>query len=94
MYVVSEAEPITTNYKMEVPAYYESEITLTMAVDYEKYDYTEDIHPTGDNHISKSVVENLNRDVVDTDKVLNFEGVVTKCYILLIMRSPDGILNS
>jgi hypothetical protein len=40
MYVVSEDEPIKTNYEMEVPTYYEAERTEPATVDYDEYDFT------------------------------------------------------
>ena len=73
MYVVSEDEPIRTNYEMEVPAYYEVGKTESTAVEYEKYDYLEDTHSVDDNHILDSVVEDFDRDNVNNDVVVDFE---------------------
>ena len=73
MYVVSEEEPIRTNYEMEVPAYYEVGKTESTAEEYEKYDYLEDTHSVGDNHMLDLVVEDFDRDTVNNDVVVDFE---------------------
>jgi len=71
MYVVSEDEPIRTNYEMEVPAYYEVGKTESTAVDYEKYNYSEDTHSVGDNHMLDSVVEDFDRNTVNNELVVD-----------------------
>jgi len=73
MYVVSEDEPIRTNYEMKVPAYYEVGKTESTTVDYEKYDYSEDTNSVGVNNMLDSVVEDFDRDTVNNDVVVDFE---------------------
>lgn len=57
MYVVSEDEPIKTNYEMEVPTYYEAERTEPSTVDYEEYDFTDNRDVIGNYPIAEPVVE-------------------------------------
>ncbi len=56
MYVVSEDEPIKTNYEMEVPTYFEAERTEPATVDYEKYDFTDNREVVGDYPDAEPVV--------------------------------------
>ena len=57
MYVVSEDEPIKTNYEMEVPTYFEAERTVSAVIDYEEYDFMDNRDIIGDYPIAEPVIE-------------------------------------
>lgn len=73
MYVVSEDEPIKTNFEMEVPTYYEAERTVPAVIDYEEYDFTDNRDVVGDYPIAESISENIQIENAEQEVAASIE---------------------
>lgn len=73
MYVVSEDEPIKTNYEMEVPTYFESERTELATVDYEEYDFTDNRDVVGDYPVAESISEDTQIEDAEQEVAASLE---------------------
>lgn len=73
MYVVSEDEPIKTNYEMEVPTYYEAERTVPAVIDYEEYDFTDNRDVVGDYPVAESISEDIQVDNAEQEVAASLE---------------------
>jgi hypothetical protein len=67
LYVVSEDEPIKTNYEMEVPTYFEAERPKHAAVDYEEYIFTDNRDVIGDYPVAEPVVEVTQLEAIEQE---------------------------
>lgn len=73
MYVVSEDEPIKTNYEMEVPTYFEAERTEPVVVDNKEYDFTDNRDEIGDYPVAESISEDTQIENTEQEVTASLE---------------------
>ncbi|MBA4689172.1 MAG: hypothetical protein H2184_18755 [Candidatus Galacturonibacter soehngenii] len=73
MYVVSEDEPIKTNYEMEVPTYYEAERTEPAVIDYEEYNFTDTRDVAGNYPVVEPISEDTQIENAEQEVVASLE---------------------